>query len=96
MATLQPYFVQTPTNPTTDTFGAFIIGLQHGGWGNELEVDCYLDGVLGIETFPKGSVDFTIQFDNTPVGNHEAQFNFHTEGSSSTLATLNYQWEVVA
>lgn len=93
---MEPYFVQTPENPSTLTYGYFIIGIQHGSWGHDVEIDCYLDGVNEFQTNPKGSVDFAIQFDECPVGAHEAQFIFHRVGNAEELARLDYAWEVTA
>ena len=94
MAQLQPQFTKTPTNPTQDTFAMFWIGLDKGGWGNDPTVVCTVDGGQLIQTVPTGSKDFAIQFDDCPVGHHAAHFSFERGGA--VVATLDYEWDVVA
>lgn len=99
MAQLQPQFTKTPANPTTDTWGFFTIGLEHGGWGNNLDVRATLDGGAPPQgntrdTRPTGSKAFDLQFDNCPIGHHAAHFSFERGGE--VLAVLDYEWDVVA
>lgn len=87
-----PFFVQTPENGTTDTTGYFIVDKQ-GGW-HSCRVSSTVDGGQLIHTFPSGSEAFALQFDECPVGHHDALFVFEVEGAE--VARLEYGWDVTA
>lgn len=89
---LNPYFVEPV--PTEATNGAidFVIG-NDKGWGHSLFVRGKIDQNepcppnsdpsvcprgLVIDTFPTGSQEFTISFENIPAGEHTANVDFYS------------------